>query len=189
VGSWEVMAIALTEAHHQWVKDVTGIDPAAYPTKPDPADGDDAAQQAAADGGVPDELASQKKLFKNMGQTWAAAEAKIHDDIERLRQELVKALDGHPEASQVEADFMSHANKIFDTLDGSLTGLLHSADACRSSEEIDQLKTSVSKVLDSYASFVDSDPVISHLDENPFTDVSISKDCHAALAAMVQSVA
>jgi hypothetical protein len=178
------MAKSLTEAHHQWIREVSGgaVDPAAYPesaagfgtpTTDDESD-DDAADHT--------ELRAHKKLFEQIARDWMAVEETILTGIDALRQEVVRDFDGDPDAQQAEADFLAHAHSMFDTFDGSLVDELYSIKNCKSAAEVAELKMRIIEMITQYKKFVSSDPVIAHLDQNPFIKLSIAKDCASALA-------
>jgi hypothetical protein len=74
------------------------------------------------------------------------------------------------------------------TVDRQLSDLLHGAAEAASTEEQQRLLTEVRKAVGQLQKFVQSHPVIDHLDGNPFHPVAIAKTLNASLAAVSNTV-
>jgi hypothetical protein len=126
--------------------------------------------------------------LKKTSQVWDATIAKMTRDLDQLSKTVTGASDGHELGESFEQEFQTVVEPLLKTVDRQLADLLHGAAEARSAEEHQRFLTEVRKAVGQLQKFVQSHPVIQHLDENPFHPVAIGKTLNASLAAVVNTV-
>ena len=136
------------------------------------ADGGTPAPPAAGAGASADPAATQK-LHKSRA-AWAATRAKVQSDLDNLNKAVMDATDGEDSGADLAASFKSAVQPVMDTLGDELSDLLGRAAQADDSER-PKLMAQARETIASHLQYVQSNPVISHLDDNPFVKLSIGK--------------
>jgi hypothetical protein len=126
--------------------------------------------------------------LKKTSQVWDATIAKMTRDLDQLSKTVAGASNGHELGESFEQEFQTVVEPLLKTVDRQLADLLHGAAEARSAEEHQRFLTEVRKAVGQLQKFVQSHPVIEHLDGNPFHPVAIGKTLNASLAAVVNTV-
>jgi len=126
--------------------------------------------------------------LKKTSQVWDATIAKMTRDLDQLSKTVTGASNGHELGESFEQEFQTVVEPLLKTVDRQLADLLHGAAEARSAEEHQRFLTEVRKAVGQLQKFVQSHPVIEHLDGNPFHPVAIGKTLNASLAAVVNTV-
>jgi hypothetical protein len=126
--------------------------------------------------------------LKKTSQVWDATIAKMTRDLDQLSKTVTGASNGHELGESFEQEFQTVVEPLLKTVDRELADLLHGAAEARSAEEHQRFLTEVRKAVGQLQKFVQSHPVIEHLDGNPFHPVAIGKTLNASLAAVVNTV-
>jgi hypothetical protein len=126
--------------------------------------------------------------LKKTGQVWDATIAKMARDLDEIAKTVTAASKGHELGESFEKEFQTVIEPLMKTVDQQLSNLLHGAAEAGSTEEHQRSLAEVRKALGQLQKFVQSDPVIAHLDANPFHPVAIGKTLNASLAAISNTV-
>jgi hypothetical protein len=157
---------------------------AAPPSGQQPAAAAPSGQQPPANGADP---AMVQRLQKT-GQVWDATIAKMTRDLDQIAKTVTAATKDHELGESFEQEFQTVVEPLVQTVDRQLSDLLHDAAEARSAEEQQRLLSDVRKAVGQLQQFVQSHPVIDHLDGNPFHPVAIGKTLNASLAAVSNAI-
>jgi hypothetical protein len=174
------MASALTDAHHEWIKQVSGgaFDPVAK-----------AKGSTTPKSDAPDQLEAHKAALQRLSAVWATTEQEIRQCVGELHQEIRDLYDGDEAASQADAAFQSHVDTLFDTFDGTLAKELASCAQCKTEADLTALKMQLRQTIKEHVAFVSTDPTIAVMEDNPLIEIDIIQACTSALDEMARIVA
>ena len=143
-----------------------------------------AGQQPPANGADP----AMVQRLKKTGQVWDATIAKMTRDLDQIAKTVTVASKDHELGATFEKEFQTVVEPLVKTVDRQMSDLLHGAAEAGSGEEHQRFVTEVRKAVGQLQKFVQSHPVIDHLDGNPFHPVAIGKTLNASLAAVSNTV-
>ena len=126
--------------------------------------------------------------LKKTGQVWDATIAKMTRDLDQIAKTVTAATKDHELGESFEDEFQTVIEPLVKTIDKQLSDLLHGAAEAGSAEDHQRFLTEVRKAVGQLQKFVQSHPVIEHLDANPFHPVAIGKTLNASLAAVSSTV-
>jgi hypothetical protein len=115
---------------------------------------------------------------------WNATLAKMNGDIDKLTKAVAAASAGHDLGESFEKEFQSVVRPLMTTVDSSLSEMLMRAAQARDAAEHERLLNVARGTLGRITSFVQSNPVIGHLDENPFVPLAVAKTLNTTLSAI-----
>jgi hypothetical protein len=161
-----------------------GAVPAPPTSGQQPAAAAQSGQRPPADGADP----AMVQRLKKTSQVWDATIAKMTRDLDQLAKTVTAASKDHELGDSFEKEFQTVVEPLVKTVDRQLSGLLHGAAEAGSAAEHQRLLTEARKAVGQLQKFVQSHPVIEHLDGNPFQDVAIGKTLSASLAAVSNTV-
>jgi hypothetical protein len=174
------MAQAPTDAHHQWIRDVSGgaFDPIIM-----------AQRSGAAKSDPPDQLKTKKAALQKLSGVWSTTENEIRRCVQSLHEEIRDLYDGDEAASQADTAFQSHVDKLFDKFDGTLVKELAACAQCNTEAELAALTAQLRQTINEYSGFISSDPTITIMEDNPLIEIDIVKTCTSALNEMAKIIA
>jgi len=157
----------------------------APPGRPD-ASGTSAAAAPGQDGKpAAADRSGASALFPKGCQAWKATRAKVQADIESV----MKAASGHHGQEGDEADVIRTCfAPILRNLDDRLAAKLDEAAKGQDAGARSKVLQDAQAIIKEYTSFVDSSPLVKHLDENPYKPLTVRKTLDAALAALSKIV-
>lgn len=135
---------------------------------------------SAANGADP---AMINKLKKSC-DVWDATVAKIVRDLEQLVKAVVAASAGHELGDGFEREFQTVVKPLLDTVDTTLSDLLSDAAKAGTPEEHQRMLAQARETVGKLTKFVQSHPVVGHLDDNPFVPMALQKTLSASLTAV-----
>lgn len=152
-------------------------------------DASDQAGAGAAAGGKAAGPAMGSPVIAKAGATWVATRKKVESEIEKLHDELQAVYKGQGVVADLEKTFRAKVEPMMSTLDHSLSDKL--ADMAKNADPAAHAKLvgEVTKIIESYKSFLSSDSLISKLDSNPFVPLAIEKTLTASLTALEKVLA
>ena len=119
---------------------------------------------------------------------WLAARQKVISDIEKLRAEIVATYQDDGIAPELESSYKATVQPIIDQFDTELADDLDAAvnatDPAKRGELVGQAKATI----DRYQKFLDGEPLIADLDDNPFVPLSIHATISNTLAALSKTL-
>ncbi len=181
-------AAAGIESLRQAIADSAGQGPAAGspagsapPAGPAAAAANGAAAAQAGTGNAADPAVAQK--LQKSKAAWSATRSKVDADLQKLRKAIADATKGDDTAQDIEKLFGTAVQPLLETLGDELTELLDRAEKADGGER-NTVMAEVQRVIASHTQYVSSNPVISHLDDNPFLPVSIGKTLSATLSTL-----
>jgi hypothetical protein len=175
---------ALRKALKQPASAGGGAAPAPPRSGQPPAAAVQSGQRPPANGADP----AMVQRLKKTGQVWDATIAKMMRDLDQLSKTVTGASNDHELGESFEKEFQTVVEPLVKTVDRQLSDLLHGAAEAGSAEEHQRFLIEVRKAVGQLQKFVQSHPVIEHLDGNPFHPVAIGKTLNASLAAVVNTV-
>jgi hypothetical protein len=147
---------------------------------------DELALLVSQDGSAPKE--SGAAGLQSAAQSWQAARQAVQGELTKLQIAILKAY--QPTLPKDKLADLANATKqlhnIMDKLDDRLVKTL---DEARNAKTPDALKKLATSIVKQYRSFVDSDPLVGMLDDNPFTPVSVRGRLIQALADVDKKLA
>jgi len=143
------------------------------------AGGSDAAP-AAPNGADP---AMIQKLHKTRA-VWDATIAKVTRDLDQLVKAVTAASVGHQLGAGFEREFQTVVKPLLTTVDTSLSDLLTQAAKASTAEEHRRMLDQARETVGGLTKFVQSHPVVGHLDDNPFVPMAVGKTLNASLSAV-----
>ena len=146
-----------------------------------------AVQNGAAPGAPAADPAATQKLQKSQ-QIWTATRAKIDAELQKLSKAVLAAAEGEDIAQGLEQQFTSAVEPVLQTLDDSLSNALSKAAAATDPAERQKQTQQAQALIAKYQQFVAGNPIISHLDKNPFVPLAIEKTLTATITALSASV-
>lgn len=121
---------------------------------------------------------------------WLAARQKVHGELQKLRTEIRNTFANEDEPTFPDLENrLNGLDAILDTLDESLADTLDAAlnagqDEVRRSEHHRHAQAQITEFL----AYVDSDPLLSAIDANPFVPVTVHTLLHSTLKALSQAL-
>ncbi len=119
---------------------------------------------------------------------WVATRKKIETDIGKLKGEIMAACKGQDIEAALEAGFRSKVEPVLAKLDESLSDKLDEVNNAADANQRTKLIAEAKQIMQRYQSFVASEPIIKHLDENPFVPLAIGKTLTATLTTLASAV-
>lgn len=119
---------------------------------------------------------------------WVATRKKIESDLGKLKGEIMAACKGQDIEAALEAGFRDKVEPVLAKLDASLSQKLDEVNKATDAGERTKLVAEAKQIMQRYQSFVASEPIIKHLDENPFVPLQISKTLMATLSTLSNAV-
>jgi hypothetical protein len=156
----------------------------APPSGQQPAAAAPAGQQPAVKGADP----AMVQRLKKTGQVWDATIARMTRDLDQLAKTVTVASKDHELGESFGHEFQTVVEPLVKTVDKQMSDLLQGAAEAGSADEHQRFLTEVRKAVGQLQKFVQSHPVIDHLDGNPFHPVAIAKTLNASLAAVSNTV-
>src|SRR5208337_2771291 len=140
---------------------------------------------AAPSGSAPNgaDPAMINKLKKSR-DVWDATVAKIARDLDQLVKAVTAASAGHELGDGFEREFQTVVKPLLDTVDTTLSDLLSEAAKAGTPEEHQRMLSQARETVGKLTKFVQSHPVVGHLDDNPFVPMSLQKTLSASLTAV-----
>ena len=140
---------------------------------------------AAPSGSAPNgaDPAMINKLKKSR-DVWDATVAKIARDLDQLVKAVTAASAGHELGDGFEREFQTVVKPLLDTVDTTLSDLLSEAAKAGTAEEHQRMLGQARETVGKLTKFVQSHPVVGHLDDNPFVPMSLQKTLSASLTAV-----
>ena len=139
--------------------------------------GEDSQQANGKDG-----KASVQKFHKSR-VAWTATRAKVDTELQKLSKAIMDASAGEDMVEGLEDQFFKVVDPVLAELDESLSDTL-SAAADADGEEREQLMDQARKTIARYTKFVESNSIISDLDNNPFVPLAIGKTLTGTLSTL-----
>ena len=138
------------------------------------------APQAAAGGG---QVAYAKSRL-----AWLAARKKVETDIEKLRSEIVATYQEDGSAPELDKLYRDRVAPILAALDERLADKLDEATNATDPAKHAKLVAEARALIVEYEAFLDGEPLIADLDNNPFLPLTIKTTVSATLAALSKAV-
>ncbi len=164
-------AAAGIEILRQAIADASGPGAAAAP-----ANGATPANGKAAGSATAQQLAKSKTA-------WTATRTKVDADVQKLKKAIADATKNDNGGHDIEKLFDTAVQPLMETLSDELSELLDRASQAQDSER-GGVMADVQRVIATHLKFVESNPIIGHLDDNPFLPISIGKTLTATLQTL-----
>jgi len=142
-----------------------------------PASGASSATSGSAD------PALLQKLQKSRA-AWTATRARIDGELQKLNKAIRDACGDDDAIEDLESRFYAAVEPLLSELDETLSETLERAASADNAEERDQLIDTARKTVGRYTKFLESNPIIGQLDENPFSPLSIGKTLTGTLTTL-----
>lgn len=115
--------------------------------------------------------------FTQARLSWDSARKTVQSELSKLESSILATLGRIPAISQDKLGELASATKklytILDRLDERLIDKLDEALVAENEQERSQLNQQAASIVKEYQHFVNSDPLIKDLDQNPFTPVNV----------------
>jgi hypothetical protein len=168
-----------------------GATPASQAAAPAPQPGGPAAQPPAANANAPARAAAAagvrqgSPLFERGRQSWLAVRASVERDIEAV----IKGLEHHvgqgsEDAKIVRANFEPILQRLDTSLSSKLAEIAKGADGAAHGKLVGEAQA----IIQRYTAYVDGEPMVKMLDDNPVHPVRVRQTLDAALAALSKVV-
>jgi hypothetical protein len=131
--------------------------------------------------------ATVKKLQKSH-TVWDATLTKVTAEMDKLAKAVKTATSGHELGTTFESDFQKAVAPLLKTVDSSLSNILARASKARDANEQQQALEEARATIKRFTEFAQSNPLIEHLDRNPFAPIAIGKALTASLSAIATIV-
>jgi hypothetical protein len=120
---------------------------------------------------------------------WLAARKKVESDIETLRQRIIETFKDDAIAPQLETSYKTKVAPVLATLDESLADTLDEATNATDPAKRAELVKSAKGIMQKYAQYLTSEPLIKDLDENPFVPLSIRATVGGTISTLSKAIA
>ncbi|HYZ63404.1 MAG TPA: hypothetical protein VE650_13210 [Acetobacteraceae bacterium] len=137
---------------------------------------------------APQPTGANAQVLAKSRTAWVAARKRIEDEISKLHQAMTKHYEGHGFGADLDKVFLSKIEPILTTLDQSLAHKLDEVGKNTDPQQHQKLVGEAKQIIDNYESFLNSNPLIPQLDENPFVPLQIQKTLTATLEALKKAV-
>lgn len=124
-----------------------------------------------------------QKLQKSRA-AWTATRARIDGELQKLNKAIRDACGDDDAIEDLESRFYAAVEPLLSELDETLSETLERAASADNAEERDQLIDTARKTVGRYTKFLESNPIIGQLDENPFSPLSIGKTLTGTLTTL-----
>jgi hypothetical protein len=126
--------------------------------------------------------------FDKSGQIWLGIREKVETDIETLRQRIVDTFKDDAIAPQLDTSYKAKVAPVLATLDDSLAVTLGAAAKATDAAQRTKLIADAKTILQKYAQYVTSEPLLKDLDENPFVPLTIRASVGGALSTLSKAI-
>ena len=140
--------------------------------------------ESTANAGAPAADAAKAASLEKAGHIWFATRKKVHDEVARLKAEIVKVYADNPALGQIEQAYNAKVQPILNAYDVRLVQKL--AEAAKAADAPAQTAASgeARKIIVEYATFTGSEPLLKELDANPFAPLAIQQTVTTTLKAL-----
>jgi hypothetical protein len=122
------------------------------------------------------------------GQIWLAIRKKVETDIETLRQRIVDTFKDDAIAPQLDTSYKTKVASVLATLDDSLAITLGAATKATDAAQRTKLIADAKTIMQKYAQYVTSEPLLKDLDENPFVPLTIRATVGGTLSTLSKAI-
>ncbi|HET6239907.1 MAG TPA: hypothetical protein VFE41_33860 [Acetobacteraceae bacterium] len=122
------------------------------------------------------------------GQIWLAIRKKVETDIETLRQRIVDTFKDDAIAPQLDTSYKAKVAPVLATLDDSLAVTLGAATKATDAAQRTKLIADAKTIMQKYAQYVTSEPLLKDLDENPFVPLTIRASVGGTLSTLSKAI-
>ncbi len=119
---------------------------------------------------------------------WLAARKKVESDIETLRQRIIDTFKDDAIAPQLETSYKTRVAPVLATLDDSLADTLDDASNATDPAKRAELVKEAKAIMQKYAQYLTSEPLIKELDENPFMPLSIRATVGGTISTLSKAI-
>ena len=143
-----------------------------------------APQGGAPQGGAP----TGPVAYAKSRLAWIAARQRVETDLNKLRDALAAEYGKTPGAAEIQQRYANRVSPVMAVFDEELADALDDAvnatDAAKRAEKVSGAKA----VIGRYKAYLDSEPLIADLDDNPFVPLSIRKTVSGTLSVLEATV-
>ncbi len=126
--------------------------------------------------------------FAKSRLAWLAARKKVESDIETLRQRIIDAFKDDAIAPQLDTSYKTKVAPVLATLDESLADTLDAATNETNPTKRADLVKEAKDIMQKYAQYLTSEPLIKDLDENPFLPLSIRATVGGTISTLSKAI-
>ena len=119
---------------------------------------------------------------------WLAARKKVESDIETLRQRIIETFKDDAIAPQLDTSYKTKVAPVLATLDESLAVTLDDATNATDPAKRADLVKAAKDIMQKYAQYLTSEPLIKDLDENPFLPLSIRATVGGTISTLSKAI-
>jgi hypothetical protein len=119
---------------------------------------------------------------------WLAARKKVESDIETLRQRIIETFKDDAIAPQLDTSYKTKVAPVLATLDESLADTLDDATNATDPAKRAELVKAAKDIMQRYAQYLTSEPLIKDLDENPFLPLSIRATVGGTISTLSKAI-
>jgi hypothetical protein len=119
---------------------------------------------------------------------WLAARKKVESDIEALRVSILDAFKGDAIVPQLESSYKTKVAPVLATLDESLADALDAATNEADAAKRTKLVADAKAIIQKYAQYLTSEPLIKDLDENPFRPLAIRATVGGTISTLSKAI-
>jgi hypothetical protein len=119
---------------------------------------------------------------------WLAARQKVIGDIEKLKAEIVATYEEDGIGPDLASSYAKTVQPVIDAFDVELADKLDAAVNATDPAQRGELVKEARSLMERYQKFLDGEPLIGDLDDNPFIPLSIHATISATLAALSKTV-
>jgi hypothetical protein len=129
-----------------------------------------------------------KVAYAKSRLAWLAARKKIEGDIEKLRAEVVASFEEDGSGPELDKLYRDRVGPVLNRLDESLADKLDDAANAADPAQRQKLIGEARTIIDGYTSYVNGEPLLDDLDNNPFVPVAIKATLTATLSALSKTI-
>jgi hypothetical protein len=144
--------------------------------------------QAVPPSGQPTAEGGSVVAYAKSRLAWLAARKKVESDIETLRQRIIDTFKDDAIAPQLETSYKTKVAPVLATLDESLADTLDDATNATDPAKRAKLVADAKAIMQKYAQYLTSEPLIKDLDENPFVPLSIRATVGGTISALSKAI-
>jgi hypothetical protein len=135
-----------------------------------------------------DQVNGSGAAFAALRTNWVTARQKIDADVSKLHAAISAAYQGRAVADDLEKAFSAQTGRVLGSLDASLADKLSELANAKDSGQHAALVAEARQIVQRYASYVASEPIIAALDANPFVPIAIQETVSTSLTDLAKAL-
>jgi hypothetical protein len=129
-----------------------------------------------------------KVAYAKSRLAWLAVRKKVEGDLDKLRSEIVATFSENGEAATLDKLFRDKVAPVMATLDESLADKLDEATNAADPAQRQKLIAEAKAIIQSYTTYVNSEPLLGDFDDNPFAPLAIRATLTTTLSTLDKTI-